>query len=180
VLFACKQRFPYIDVEQFVEMLFRDGPEGNEFANTGVGENNIDSPLYLRDGLVKAIKVSQLGDVSLNSRNVVADCFYGFVEFLLATAREKDEGTLFDEKFCRSQTNSFGAACDESGLAFELFGHCLSPPFELELSRSGASTLDRAAETHRVYLRGWLETSWPRDSCEAGFIEFPNLISFSR
>src|SRR4029077_1473386 len=108
-------------------MLFGDGPKGNKFANAGVCENNIDSPLYLRDGLVKAIKVSQLGDVSLNSRNVVADCFYGFVEFLLATARDKDEGTLFDEKFCRSQPNPFGAACNESNLIFKLVGHCLSP-----------------------------------------------------
>jgi hypothetical protein len=64
---------PHIDVEQFVEMLFRDGPEGNEFANTGVGEDNVDSALHLRDGLVKAVKVSQLGDVSLNARNVAAD-----------------------------------------------------------------------------------------------------------
>jgi hypothetical protein len=36
-------------------MLFGDGPKGNEFAKAGVGENNIDSPLQLRDGLVKAI-----------------------------------------------------------------------------------------------------------------------------
>src|SRR5258707_244780 len=31
------------------------------FANAGVGENNINSPLHLSDGLVKTIKVSQLG-----------------------------------------------------------------------------------------------------------------------
>src|SRR6267143_5585584 len=51
-------------------MLFGDGPKGNKFANASVGENNIDSPLHVRDGLVKTIKVSQLGNVSLNSRNV--------------------------------------------------------------------------------------------------------------
>src|SRR5256886_3562316 len=53
--------------------LFR-SPKGNKFANAGVGENNIDSPLHLRDGLVKTIKVSQVGNVSLNSGNVGADC----------------------------------------------------------------------------------------------------------
>src|SRR6266404_5009427 len=84
-------------------MLFGDGPKGNKFANAGVGENNIDSPLHLRDGLVKTIKVSQLGNVSLNSRNVRADCPHGLVEFLLA------------------------AAGDDGRLAFELLGHCLSP-----------------------------------------------------
>src|SRR5260370_786943 len=111
-------------------MLFGDGPKGNKFANAGVGENNIDSPLHLSDGLVKTIKVSQLGDVSLNSGNVGADCLHGLVEFLLAAARDEDIGTLFDETFCRSQHNpaltTFHAwrtsssegmlACDLSGL----------------------------------------------------------------
>src|SRR5882724_6846669 len=106
-------------------MLFGDGPKGNKFANAGVGENNIDSPLHLRDGLVKTIKVSQLGNVSLNSRNVGADCLHGLVEFLLAAARDEDIGTLFDEKLCRSQSNPFCPAGDDGGLAFELFGHCL-------------------------------------------------------
>src|ERR1700716_3332245 len=108
-------------------VLFGDGPKGNKFANAGVGENNIDSSLRLRDGLVKTIKVSQLGNVSLNSRNVGADCLHGLVELLLAAARDEDIGTLFDEPFCSSQPNPFGPAGDDGGLAFELFGHCLSP-----------------------------------------------------
>src|ERR1700730_56302 len=107
-------------------MLFGDGPKGNKFANAGVGENNIDSPLHLRDGLVKTIKVSQLGNVSLNSRNVDADCLHGLVEFLLA-AGDEDIGTLFGEELCRSQANPFCPAGDDGGLAFELFRHCLSP-----------------------------------------------------
>src|SRR5260370_17764035 len=108
-------------------MLVGDGPKGNKFANAGVGENNIDSPLHLRDGLVKTIKVSQLGNVSVNSRNVGADCLHGLVEFLLAAARDEDIGTLFDEKFSSSQPNPFCPAGDDGGLAFELFGHRLSP-----------------------------------------------------
>src|ERR1700694_2884652 len=108
-------------------MLFGDGPKGNKCANAGVGENNIDSPLHLRDGLVKTIKVSQLGNVSLNSRNVGADCLQGLVEFLLAAARDEDIGTLFDEELCRSQPNPFRPTGDDGGLAFELFRHCLSP-----------------------------------------------------
>src|ERR1700681_167532 len=122
-----KQRSPYIDVEQFVEMRFGDGLKGNKFANTSVGENNIDSPLHLGDGLVKTIKVGQFGNVSLNARNVGADCLHGLVKFLRATARDEDVCTFFDEKLCRSQSNPFCAAGDDGGLAFELFGHCLSP-----------------------------------------------------
>src|SRR3982074_3756941 len=104
-------------------MLFGDGPKGNKFANAGVGENNIDSPLPLSDGLVKTIKVSQLGNVSLNSRNVGADCLHGLVKFLLAAARDEDIRTLFDKKLCRSEPNPFCAAGDDSDLTFELFRH---------------------------------------------------------
>src|SRR6266852_8215761 len=107
-------------------MLLGDGPKGNKLANAGVGENNIDSPLHLSDGLVKTIKVSQLGNVSLNSGNVGSDCFHGLVEFLLAAARDEDMGTLFDEELCRSQPNPFCAAGDDGDLPFELFSHCFS------------------------------------------------------
>src|SRR5260221_12706652 len=113
-------------------MLFGDGPKGNKFAHAGVGENNIDSSLHLSDGLVKTIKDSQLGNVSLNSRNVGADCLHGLVEFLLAAARDEDVGTLFDEELRRSQSNPFCSAGDDGGLAFELFGHLL-PPLWLSL-----------------------------------------------
>src|SRR5467141_1081484 len=119
-------------------MLFGDGPKGNKFAKACVGENNIDSPPHLSNRLVKAIKVSQLGNVSLNSRNVGADCLHGLVEFLLAAARDEDIGTLFDEKFSSSQPNPLCPAGDDGGLAFELSGHCLSPSL-LELSSSDAS-----------------------------------------
>src|SRR5260370_37316986 len=115
-------------------MLFGDGPKGNEFAKAGVGENNIDSPLHLRDRFVKAIKVSQSGNIALNSRNIGADCVHGLVEFLLATARDEDIGTLFDEKLCRSQSNPFCSAGDGCDLAFELSSHCFSPLSLKELS----------------------------------------------
>src|SRR2546422_687501 len=104
-------------------MLFGDGPKGNKFANAGVGENNIDSPLHLRNSLVKTIMVSQSGNISLSSRNVGADCLRGRVELLLATASDEDIGTLPHEQFCRSQPNPFRPAGDDSDLAFERFRH---------------------------------------------------------
>src|SRR5690348_13646086 len=117
-------------------MLFGDSPKGNEFADASVGENNIDSPLHLSDGFVKTIKVGQFGNVSLNSRNVGADVLHGLVELLLSAARNENIGTLFDEKFCRSQPNSFCPAGDDGGHAFELFRHCffLLLPSSNELS----------------------------------------------
>src|ERR1700704_347286 len=133
-------------------MLFGDSSKGNKFTNAGVGEDNIDSPLHLRDGLVKTIKVSQLGNVSLNARNIAADCLHGLVEFLLAAARDEDIGTLFDEKLRRSESNPFCPVGDDGGLAFELFEHCFSPLLlSSELASSDAS-LD--------HLRP--STAWPR------------------
>src|SRR5258708_7293057 len=107
-------------------MLFGDGPKGNKFANAGVGKNNIDSRLHVRDGLVKTLKVGQFGNVSLNARSIAADFLHGVVELLLAAARDEDIGTLFDEKLCRSEPNPFCAAGDDSDLTFELFRHCFS------------------------------------------------------
>src|ERR1700682_3215498 len=98
-------------------MLFSDLPKGNKFANAGVRENNIDSPLHPRDGLVKTIKVSQLGNVSLNARNVGADCLHGLVEFLLAAARDEDIGTLLDEDLRRRPPNPFRPAGGDGGLS---------------------------------------------------------------
>src|SRR5579863_1819385 len=107
-------------------MLFGDDPKGNKFANAGVGENNIDPALHFRDCLIQTIKVGQLGDITLNAKSTPADGLDGIVEFFLAAACNEDISTLFDEEFCRSQSNSFCPAGDDGGLAFELFGHCLS------------------------------------------------------
>src|SRR5260221_10165147 len=92
----------YIDVEQPVKRLFGDFTEGNKFTNSGVGENNIDSPLHLTDCLVDPIQVGQLCDVPLNARHVAADCRHGLIEFLFSAARDEDVCTLFDaELSCR-------------------------------------------------------------------------------
>ncbi len=107
-------------------MLFGDGPKGNKFANAGVGENNIDSPLRLSDGFVETIKIGQFGNVALNARNIAANCLHGLVEFLLPAARDEDIGTFFDEKLCRGKSNPFCATGDDSDLTFELFRHCFS------------------------------------------------------
>jgi hypothetical protein len=54
-------------------MLFGDGSEENKFGKAGVGENNIESPLHLGDGLVEPIKVGRVGNVSLNAGHIGAD-----------------------------------------------------------------------------------------------------------
>ena len=101
-------------------MFFGDGPKWNKVGNAGVGENNIDSPLHLRDGLVKSIEVSQFGNVSLNSRNVGADCLHGLIKLLLAAPRDEDERALIYEKLCGSQPNPFRAPGDDGHFSLQL------------------------------------------------------------
>src|SRR5579862_9395273 len=74
----------YVDIEQLVEMFFGDVGEGDEFANAGVGENNIDSSLHFSDSLVEMIKIGHLGNVAPNSGRIGTDCLNGLVELLLA------------------------------------------------------------------------------------------------
>ena len=51
--------------------------------------------------------IGMVDNISLNARNVRADCLHGLVEFLLSAARDEDIGTLLDEKFSSSQPNPF-------------------------------------------------------------------------
>src|ERR1700756_5364252 len=106
-------------------MLFGDGCQGNKFGNAGIGENNVDSPLQARDGLVKTIKVSRFRNVSLNARDVGADSLHRFIEFLLAAAGDEHIGALFDEKLRGCQTNPLCPTADDGDLTFKLSSHCL-------------------------------------------------------
>jgi hypothetical protein len=54
-------------------VLLEDLTEGNEFAQAGVGEDNVDSLFHLADGLVETIQVGQLCDVSLIARHNAAE-----------------------------------------------------------------------------------------------------------
>ena len=130
-------------------MFFSNGAEGNKFANASVGENNIESSLYLRDNLVETIKVIQFGNISLNSKNVAADCLYGLVEFRLATARDEDIRTVFGEQLCRSKSNSFGTAGDDCTLPCSF----LSSAIDLSLSFNVCV---------RLYPRPWCQPRFPQ------------------
>src|ERR1700685_3088048 len=90
----------YIDIEQPVKMSFGDVAEGHEFADAGVGEDNIDSPLHFADCLVEKVKIGHFGNVALNTGRIGSDCLHGLVELLLAAPCDENIGTLFDEQFC--------------------------------------------------------------------------------
>ena len=143
-------------------------PKGDKFANTSVGENNIDSSLCL-DDLVETIKVVQFGNISLNARNIAADCLHGLVEFLLATARDEDISTFFGEQLCRGKSNSFGTAGDDCyfTLQFLIFGHRPFPLLQC-LRAPLSQTLVRSLVSHRSEAPGYggLACDHPSVDCQ--------------
>ena len=62
-----------VGVEGFVVVGFGDGAERCEFADAGVGEENVDAAFLLLDGGVEAIEIGEIGDVALDGGDVFAD-----------------------------------------------------------------------------------------------------------
>jgi hypothetical protein len=71
------------------------------------------SPPFRINGCVEPIKVSQLGDVSLDAGNIVSNGFRRLVELLLATARDEDVSPLLDEELGRCEGYSCGTTSDD-------------------------------------------------------------------
>src|SRR6202165_3237649 len=103
-------------------MLLREACQGSEFADPGIGDQDIDLSLRLH-GLVESIEVRQFGDVPANPCNVAADGLHGLVEFLLAAACYEDVGAFIDEPLRRGEAYSRCAAGDHGHLFLQLTHH---------------------------------------------------------
>jgi hypothetical protein len=88
----------YIDIEQLVKMFFGDVAEGHEFADAGVGEDNIDSSFHFADCLVEKVKIGHFGNVALNTGHIGTDCLHGLVKLLLAAPCDENISTFIDEQ----------------------------------------------------------------------------------
>ena len=105
-----------IDVEYLIEMILGNHFQGREFADAGVGENDVDAS-FRPDGLVEPIQIFQIGDVSANAGDVAAYDLHGLVQFLLAPAGNEDIGAFFNEELRRRQADSRGPAGDDRELS---------------------------------------------------------------
>src|SRR6267154_148932 len=120
-------------------MLLREGCQGSEFADAGIGNQDID--LSLRPhGLVESIEVRQFGDVSPNACNLAADRLDGFVQFLLAAARYEDIRAFIDEPLRRGETYSRGASGNHGHPSLQL-AHCRYSFFLVERIAAALATL---------------------------------------
>ena len=119
----------YIDIEQLVKMFFGDVAEGHEFADAGVGEDNIHSSLHFSDCLIEKVKIGHFGNVALNAGRIGTDCLYGLVELLLAAPCYENISTFIDEQFCSCQSNPFCSAGDDGDLCLRAFSSLPYPCF---------------------------------------------------
>src|ERR1700722_3151504 len=87
----------YNDIDQLVEMFFGDVAEWDEFADAGVGEDNIDSPLHFANCHVEKVKIGHFGDVALNTGRIGPNCLHGLVELLLAAPCDENISAFIDE-----------------------------------------------------------------------------------
>ena len=120
-----EQRALHVEIEKLVEMLLGEACQGSEFADAGIGDQDIDLSFRLH-GLVESIEVLQFGGVSPNACNVAADRLHGLVELLLATARYEDIRALIDEPLRSGETYSRGASGNHGHLSLQLAHSCHS------------------------------------------------------
>jgi hypothetical protein len=97
-LLDCEEQPLDVRVEGPVVVLLGDASQRDKSAQSDIGEEDINSAL-LFDALVETIEIGQVRDVALNAGYVAAYGRYGFFEFLLATAGNKNISTLTAKRF---------------------------------------------------------------------------------
>lgn len=107
-----------VDVEDLVELLFGHLTEGDEIADAGVGEDDVDAAVFLRDVVMQLVEVCEFGDVADHSFHVLANGFDGFVGVLLAASGNDDLCAFFGEEFGGGEAHAAVSAGNEGDFSF--------------------------------------------------------------
>jgi hypothetical protein len=102
-----------IHAENQVEGRFRDLAQGFEYAEAGVGEQDIEASAAFTNRGKHSIEVGEIRDVTLNCENPVAYFAHRRVELLLATAADKDGRPLRHEAFRGRESDAAVTAGDQ-------------------------------------------------------------------
>ena len=95
-------------------------PSGANFAAAGVGEQDVDPPVFLLDRGVEPVEVRQLRDVALHADRAVADLRDRLVEFRLPASGDDHLGAFGREPPGCGQADATVAAGDDRDFPFEL------------------------------------------------------------
>ena len=99
-----KQYSLYIDVEDRLVKFFGGYSKRGVLGNSRIGEDDIQSSLFLLDLREEPIQVGHLRNVSLNADHGAPDLIYGSRQFWFATTGDKNMRAFVYEPFCRRQT----------------------------------------------------------------------------
>ena len=95
-----------VDAEHPVEMLFGDSSQRGVFADSGVGEQNVDAAFLLFHNRIKPVQIREIGCVALDAGHILANLFHCRVQFALATAGYKDVSSFAHEALSRCEADA--------------------------------------------------------------------------
>ena len=100
--------------------LLGDLAEAALLARPGTCPQHVDRALFLLDRLEQAVQIGEVGRIGLHAGHVPADLLDGFVQRVLASARDEDVGSFVYEQLGAGQRHTTCRACDHRDLAIEL------------------------------------------------------------
>jgi hypothetical protein len=110
----------HVDVEDGVEVLFGDFPEGSVGGDASVGEDDVEFAFLLLDLREEAIEIGEAGNVSLNSGYVFSNLLYRGRQLGITAAGYKDVRAFVDKpRGCR-QPDAAVTTCDKCNFPREL------------------------------------------------------------
>src|ERR1700722_15084642 len=148
LLYAEDQAFD-IDSEYPVEVLLGDRSQRRVFADSSVGEQNVDVAFLLLHNTIKPVQIAQFRRVALNTGRVFAKQLHGSVQFTLPAAGYKDVGSFGDEPLSCRQPDAAAASGNHCHLTFK-FLH---------------ERLDAAGGTKMRSFLGPARLYWKSDPC---------------
>ena len=116
-----------VNAEHLVELFFGDASQRAVFADSSIGEQNVDVPFLLLHNRVKPVQVGEIRCVALDAGNVLANLFHRGVQFTLAAASNKNVSCFADEAVGRSKPNASAASGYDCNFAFEFLHGVLMP-----------------------------------------------------
>ena len=105
------------DAEMAIEMIFRDLPQGCAFGDGGIGKDDIELAVVLRDDGHDALKIVQPRYVGGDAHGGLTQLGDRVLQLLFAPTDQEDGGAFLDEFSCGRQTDPGGRAGNECCLA---------------------------------------------------------------
>ena len=79
-----------VDTEEFVEVCFGNFPQCRTFSHSSVGKKNIDVFMVLFNSGIEMSEVCEIGDITLNTCDVLSDLLDCCIKFALSATGDID------------------------------------------------------------------------------------------